>query len=94
MAAALPEYVRASVPRAGINWAGYIAWALGFVVGILNHIPGAPAGLVAANHPAPLYAFAVGFVVYRALTKAGLRPAVIPEFQSANIPARPAPVSP
>ena len=58
--------------------------ALGFIVGILNHIPGAPTGLVAANHPAPLYAFVVGFVVYWALAKAGLRPAVIAEFELAN----------
>ena len=72
---------RWSGPRAGINWAGYIAWALGFIVGILNHIPGVPAGLVAADHPAPLYAFVVGFVVYWALAKAGLRPPVIPECQ-------------
>ena len=32
-------------PRAGINWAGYISWAVGFVVGILNRIPGVPADL-------------------------------------------------
>jgi cytosine permease len=74
---------RWSGPRAGINWAGYIAWALGFIVGILNHIPGVPAGWVAADHPAPLYAFAVGFVVYWVLAKAGLRPPVIREFQGA-----------
>jgi cytosine permease len=74
---------RWSGPRAGINWAGYIAWALGFIVGILNHIPGVPAGLVAADHPAGLYAFVVGFVVYWALAKAGLRPPVIPEYQLA-----------
>ena len=72
---------RWSGPRAGINWAGYIAWALGFVVGILDHIPGVPAGLMAADHPAPLYAFVVGFVVYWALAKAGLRPAVIPSHE-------------
>jgi cytosine permease len=72
---------RWSGPRAGINWAGYVAWALGFIVGILNHIPGVPAALVAADHPAGLYAFVVGFVVYWALAKAGLRPPVIPEYQ-------------
>jgi cytosine permease len=72
---------RWSGPRAGINWAGYVAWALGFIVGILNHISGVPAALVAADHPAGLYAFVVGFVVYWALAKAGLRPPVIPEYQ-------------
>ena len=94
MATALTEYVRASVPRAGINWAGHIVWALGFIVGILDHIPGVPAGWAAASHPAPLYAFLVGFVVYWALAKAGLRPVVIREFQLQNIPPRPAPASP
>ena len=72
---------RWSGPRAGINWAGYIAWALGFVVGILNHIPGVPPAWVAADHPAPLYVFVVGFVVYWVLAKAGLRPPVIAQFQ-------------
>ena len=39
---------------------------------------------------APSYA---GIFLWVAST-AGLRPAVIPEFQSANIPSRPAPASP
>jgi cytosine permease len=69
------------VSSLGLHWAGYIAWALGFIVGIFNHIPGVPAGLVAADHPAALYAFVVGFVVYWALAKAGLRSPVIPECQ-------------
>jgi cytosine permease len=73
---------RWSGPRSGINWAGYVAWALGFIVGVLNHIPGVPAGLVAANHPAALHAYVVGFVVYWVLAKAGLRPAVIAEFRA------------
>jgi cytosine permease len=71
---------RWSGPRAGINWAGYIAWALGFLVGILNHTPGVPAGLVAAAQPAALYAFVVGFVVYWALAKAGVRPPLVPDY--------------
>jgi cytosine permease len=73
---------RWSGPRAGINWAGYIAWALGFVVGILDHVPGVPTGLLDVAHPAPLYAYIVGFVVYWALAKAGLRPRVIDGFES------------
>jgi len=72
---------RWSGPREGINWAGYIAWALGFVVGILKHIPGVPPAWVAADRPAPLYAFVVGFAVYWLLAKAGLRPSVITQFQ-------------
>ncbi len=67
-----------SGPRRGINWAGYAAWALGFVVGILDKIPGAPASLVKIDQPAVLISFLVGFVVYLALAKAGFRPPVVP----------------
>ncbi|HEV2350297.1 MAG TPA: cytosine permease [Terriglobia bacterium] len=65
-----------SGPRQGINWAGYIAWAVGFVVGILDKIPGVPASLVSVDRPAVLWSFVVGFVVYFAL--AGIRPPVVP----------------
>ena len=68
---------RWSGPRKGINWAGYIAWAIGFLVGIPDHIPGLPASLVKADNPAVLYSFAVGFFVYLLLSKLGVRPAVI-----------------
>jgi cytosine permease len=67
-----------SGPRNGINWAGYIAWAIGFVVGILNSIPGVPAGWVKADRPAVLFSFVVGFVVYFILAKAGALPELIP----------------
>jgi len=67
-----------SGPREGINWAGYLAWAIGFLVGILDKIPGAPASLVRYDNPAVLYSFVVGFVVYWVLAKAGLQPAVVP----------------
>jgi cytosine permease len=66
-----------SGPRKGINWAGYIAWALGFLVGILDHVPGVPATWVKADNPAVLYSIIVGFVVYLILAKAGLCPPVI-----------------
>ena len=66
-----------SGPRAGINWAGCIAWGLGFLVGIPEHIPGIPASWVRADNPSELYAFAVGLLVYVALAQAGLRPPVI-----------------
>jgi len=68
---------RWSGPRLGINWAGYIAWAIGFLVGIPDHLPGIPASWVKADNPSVLYSFVVGFVVYLALAKAGLRPPVI-----------------
>ncbi|MHC4546040.1 MAG: cytosine permease [Planctomycetota bacterium] len=63
-------------PRKGINWAGYIAWAVGFVVAIL------PNDLVAPEkcsfiRPAPVIAFVIGFVLYAVLAKAGLQPEVV-----------------
>jgi len=64
-------------PRAGFNPAGWIAWALGFVVGILPNlhawnasIPDVPA--------APVAAFVVGVVVYFLCAKAGLQSPVVP----------------
>lgn len=69
---------RWSGPRQGINWAGYIAWAIGFLVGILDHIPGMPANWVKVDRPAVLFSFITGFVVYFALSKAGLRPTIVP----------------
>ena len=73
----LSEY-KWSGPRDGINWAGYIAWAVGFVVGILDKIPGVPAAWEKADNPEVLFSFIAGFVVYFLLAKAGLRPAVVP----------------
>jgi cytosine permease len=52
-------------PREGINFAGYIAWAVGFAVGNLSY------------QPAPLYSFIAGFAVYFILAKAGLQPKVV-----------------
>ena len=73
---------RWSGPRLGINWAGCIAWVLGFAVGMPEHIPGLPASWVKADNPAELYAFAVGFLTYIILAKAGLRPPVTAELQA------------
>jgi len=64
-------------PRQGVNLAGYIAWALGFIVGVLPQIPGVPAGLARLDNPAPLFSFVVGFVVYWLLAQAGMRPPVV-----------------
>jgi cytosine permease len=66
-----------SGPRRGINWAGYAAWALGFVVGILGDIPGVPASWVKADQPAVLISFLVGFAVYFILAKAGAWPEIV-----------------
>lgn len=58
-------------PRQGWNMAGWISWAVGFVVGIAPLV-----GL--ANIPAaPLVAFIAGAVVYFVLAKAGLQPPVV-----------------
>lgn len=65
-------------PRAGFNPAGWISWALGFIVGILPNfkqwfglnVPDVPA--------APVLAFIVGAVVYFVLAKAGMQSAVVP----------------
>jgi cytosine permease len=64
-------------PRAGFNPAGWIAWALGFLIGILPNlhgrfpsIPDVPA--------APVVAFIVGAVAYFVCAKAGLFSPVLP----------------
>ena len=64
-------------PRAGINWAGYVAWAVGFFIGILDKIPGAPEGVVKALRPEVLSSFFAGFIVYFLLAKMGLEPPVV-----------------
>jgi cytosine permease len=64
-------------PREGINWAGYIAWAVGFIIGILPNLPVSPE-IKAYSQPAVLYGFIAGFVVYAILAKAGLEPRTVP----------------
>jgi cytosine permease len=59
-------------PRAGFNPAGWIAWALGFTVGLLPIIK------VYDVPAAPVAAFVVGAVVYFLAAKAGLESAVVP----------------
>jgi cytosine permease len=61
-----------SGPRAGFNPAGWIAWALGFCVGIFDKLTGyvVPA--------APVAAFVVGAVVYFICAKIGLQSKVLP----------------
>lgn len=58
-------------PRRGWNMAGWISWAIGFVVGILPLVK--INGKAIADVPAaPLVAFIVGAVVYFAVAKAGM----------------------
>lgn len=64
-------------PRAGFNPAGWAAWLLGFVVGILPTI--FKIAKVDIKVPAaPVAAFLVGAVVYFVLAKAGLESKVLP----------------
>lgn len=67
-------------PREGINWAGYISWALGFVVGIIPFLPVSDSFKIAAQ-PAVVWSYVVGFVVYAVLAKAGLQPKTVPVTQ-------------
>jgi cytosine permease len=69
-------------PRAGFNPAGWIAWALGFIVGILPNL--------GVNVPAaPVAAFIVGAIVYFLCAKMGLQSQVIPLPNTSAEPVRP-----
>jgi cytosine permease len=64
-------------PRGGFNPAGWIAWGLGFIVGILpNDL--LPSGIRVNVPCAPVAAFIVGAVVFFVCAKAGLQSAVVP----------------
>ena len=68
---------RWSGPRTGVNWAGYIAWAVGTFVGLFGIFSFIPQGLKAVDQPAVVYAFIVAFVLYWILAKAGVRSKLI-----------------
>lgn len=73
-------------PRKGVNWAGYIAWAVGFIVAILpNEMVGGER--FAFITPAPVIAFVIGFVLYAILAKAGLEPPTVEMPAAAPKPA-------
>ncbi|MGA1980647.1 MAG: cytosine permease [Sedimentisphaerales bacterium] len=70
------DYIRSGEwvgPRKGINKAGYIAWAAGFIVGILGIIP----GIGFSYGLETLMSFIVGFAVYLILAELGLEPETI-----------------
>jgi cytosine permease len=63
-------------PREGINFAGYGAWAIGFVIGILPFLPISDDAKPYLQ-PAAVYSFVAGFLVYVILAKAGLEPKTV-----------------
>jgi cytosine permease len=75
-----------SGPRAGFNPAGWIAWLLGFIVGILNQV--LPASTQFRIPCAPVAAFLVGAVVYYVCAKMGMLSPVIP-MPAKGEPAKP-----
>jgi cytosine permease len=70
-------------PRRGINWAGYGAWAVGFVIGILPFLPVAE-NVKPYTQPAVVYSFIAGLAVYALLAKAGLQPETVPMESARN----------
>ena len=73
-----------SGPRAGFNPAGWIAWALGFIVGILPNSL-LPASIRVDVPCAPVAAFIVGAVIYFLGAKMGMLSQVLP-LPAANPP--------
>ena len=63
-------------PREGINMAGYLAWAVGFIVGILPFLPLSP-DMKQYTQPAGLYSLIAGFIVYWLAAKAGMEPKTV-----------------
>lgn len=64
-------------PRAGFNPAGWVSWALGFIVGITPVLHGKWEAIPAVP-AAPVAAFIVGTVVYFVCAKLGMTSKVIP----------------
>jgi cytosine permease len=62
-------------PRQGVNWAGYISWALGFLVGIIPFLP-LSMEFKRYAQPAVVYSFVVGFIAYWIMAKCGLQPPI------------------
>lgn len=78
--AMVADYIRSggwSGPRKGINWAGYIAWAVGFLVGILPVLTKVFPTVGFAYGLETLMSFIVGFSVYLILADMGLEPETV-----------------
>ncbi|MFZ1934732.1 MAG: hypothetical protein WCB27_25265 [Thermoguttaceae bacterium] len=74
-----------SGPRAGFNPAGWISWAVGFVIGGAGLIPGLSHIIPEIPAP-PVAAFIVGFVLYAVLAKVGIQTRLLkmPQLEQAN----------
>jgi cytosine permease len=73
---------RWSGPRAGFNPAGWVAWAVGFFVGVMPNLNALgdrfPAlASIPAIPAAPVAAYVVGFVLYALLYKMNVKTAVL-----------------
>ena len=66
-----------------MNIAGYGAWAVGFIIGILPFLPISDEAK-AYLQPAAVYSFVAGFIVYAVLAKAGLQPKTVPDAVAAG----------
>ncbi|MBI4875209.1 MAG: cytosine permease [Acidobacteria bacterium] len=64
-------------PREGISIPGYLAWAVGFLVGIMPFLP-IPEEWKPFVQPAVVYSYVAAFLVYVAAAKAGLEPKTVP----------------
>lgn len=64
-------------PREGISIPGYVAWAAGFIVGILPSLPVSDT-VKMYSQPAAVYSFLTGLIVYTVLAKMGMEPKVVP----------------
>jgi cytosine permease len=73
-------------PRQGINWAGYLAWAVGFLIGIAPLVKTIPDSMKAWDQIAPLYSMIAGLVVYIVIAKLGGQPRAValPQVQAAD----------
>ena len=78
-----------SGPRAGFNPAGWIAWALGFIVGILPNLHAWNPEVFPTVPAAPVLAFIVGAVIYFICAKVGLLTGVVPLPGKASDPEKP-----
>jgi cytosine permease len=65
-------------PRRGVNWAGYAAWAVGFIIGILP-LPFMPVPDEVRTYaqPAVVYSFIAGFLVYLLVARLGGEPETV-----------------